>query len=205
MKDPIPNTRYRSTCRAHPPVPVAGTLAKFIGVTAALALACSEELPAVSSPPPPDAVPISGMYEVSGVTVDLASRDERKITGRVVLNQDGTTYTATFDLETLFPTAHGRLEADVVGSGSGSVEGRTLTGSAETQVILSTVPGIDPAFAFVPRTTTKRIVSQSITNVADDGTVHVEIDSRPAEGEQYSPTHTTLRGTRVGETGDGST
>lgn len=202
MKDPIRKTRNRSFFWLHPPVPAAAIAAKVIGMITLVVLACSEQLPDVSSNPQPDALPISGMYEVSGVTVDLNSRDKREISGRVILNRDGETYTAKFDLETLFPTDHGTLEADVIGSGSGSVAGRTLTGSAETQVIVSTVPGIDPAFAFVPRTTTKRIVSESVTTVADDGTVHVEIDSQPAEGENYSPTHTTLRGTRIGEAGD---
>jgi hypothetical protein len=202
MKDQIPTTRNRSLFWFHPPAPVAATVATLIGVTAVLALACSDETLPVSSKPPADALPISGMYEVSGVTVDLTSRDEREISGRVILNREGATYTATFDLDTLFPTEHGRLEADVIGSGSGSIEGRTLTGSAETQVIVSTVPGIDPAFAFVPRTTTRRIVSESVTTVGGDGTVQVDIDSQPAEGEDYSPTHTTLRGTRIGEAAD---
>jgi hypothetical protein len=181
---------------------VGRTIATVMCVTAALAMACSDQTPPVSSKPPVAPLPIAGMYEVSGVTVDLESGNERKISGKIILNQQGETYTATFALDTLFPTERGNLEAEVIGTGTGKIDGRTLTGSAETQLIVSTVPGIDPGFAFVPRTTTRRIVSASVTTVAEDGSVQVEIESNPAQGEVYSPTRTTLRGTRVSDAAD---
>jgi hypothetical protein len=178
---------------------VARTVATVMFVTA---LACSDQTPPVSSKPPVAPLPIAGMYEVGGVTVDLESGSERKISGKIILNQQGETYTATFALDTLFPTERGNLEAEVIGTGTGNIDGRMLTGSAETQVIVSTVPGIDPGFAFVPRTTTKRIVSASVTTVAEDGSVQVEIESNPAQGEVYSPTRTTLRGNRISDVAD---
>ena len=89
------------------------------------------------------------------------------------------------------------LPAEVIGMGSGTIDGRELRGIAETQLVISTVPGIDPAFAFIPRTTTTRIVSSSTTKIAANGEVVIEIQSQPAEGETYAPTRTLLRGRRL--------
>ncbi len=65
------------------------------------------------------------------------------------------------------------------------------------------VPGVDPGFAFVPRTVTTRLVSKSVTTIADDGTLMITIENQPAEGEQYAPSITTLRGRRVSAAGIG--
>ena len=165
---------------------------------AAGAIGCGSEAPAPNvDAAPPTAASVGGLYKVSGVTVDLNNADRREISGAVILNVDGDKYTSTFDLNTMFPTQEGSLEAQVIGEGSGRVEGRTLVGDARTQVVVSTVPGVDPAFAFVPRTTTTRIVNESVTKIAADGSVEIDIENRPAEGERYSPTRTTLRGRRV--------
>ncbi|MFQ5417197.1 MAG: hypothetical protein ACE5FL_09150 [Myxococcota bacterium] len=141
--------------------------------------------------------PIAGMYEVSGTTVESTTGDRREISGSVILAEDGATYTATFHLNTGFPAGDSMLTADVIGKGSGTIDGRELRGVAETQLVISTVPGIDPAFAFIPRTTTTRLVSNSTTTIAANGEVVIEIENEPAEGETYASTRTTLRGRRV--------
>lgn len=141
--------------------------------------------------------PIAGMYQVGGVTVEVQSGQKREISGTVILAVDGSKYTSTFDLDTMFQTPEGALSADVIGNGSGTVDGRTLTGDARTQVVISTVPGVDPGFAFIPRTTTTRIVSESVTTIGNDGSVEIEIESSGAEGQTYAPTRTVLRGARV--------
>ncbi len=168
---------------------------------AGLALACGSEAPepSVEAPAPPAEVPpIAGMYEVSGVTVDEASGAKREITGTVILAETGDQYTATFHLETTYPTGGKAVSAEVIGKGSGSIEGRTLSGTAETQLVIAAVPGIDPGFAYIPRTVTTRIASKSVATVADDGTVQIQIENQPGPGEQdYRPSRTTLRGTRV--------
>jgi hypothetical protein len=64
--------------------------------------------------------------------------------------------------------------------------------------VISTIPGIDPGFAYIPRTTTTRLVSKSVTTLAADGTILILIENTPAPGEDYTPTRTTLRGTRTG-------
>jgi hypothetical protein len=144
-----------------------------------------------------EAAPIAGMYEVKGATVDSASGSKREISGTVILAEEGENYTATFHLATVVEGAEGVLPAEVIGKGEGIIEGRKLTGEAATQLVISSIPGIDPAFAFIPRSTTTRLVSKSVTTISADGKVEIEISNSPAPGEAYSPTRTTLRGRRV--------
>jgi len=145
------------------------------------------------------ASPIAGMYEVEGTTVEEATGNRRKISGTVILAEAGENYTATFHLSTEFPAEGGVLPAEVIGKGEGIIDGRTLRGTAATQIVITTVPGIDPAFAFIPRTTTTRIQSSSIATLGTDGSVTIEIENAAAAGERYAPTRTTLRGSRVGD------
>jgi len=145
-----------------------------------------------------NAVPIAGQYEVSGTTIETGTGSKRDIGGTVILAEDGDEYTATFHLATAFDSASGAMPAEVIGKGSGRIDGRELRGTAETQIVVSTVPGIDPAFAFIPRITSVRIVSNSVTSIAADGSVVIQIENQPAAGEDYSPSRTALRGIRIG-------
>ena len=151
------------------------------------------------------AVPISGRYELTGSTVTKATGERREIAGTLIVatSEDGTSYTATFDLTTTYPGADQALPAEVIGKGEGTIEGRTLRGTSETQLVMATVPGVDPGFAYIPRIVSTRIASSSIATVARDGTVNIEIRSSPTEGVEYSPTRTTLRGSRVSRAGIG--
>jgi hypothetical protein len=148
-----------------------------------------------------EVAPIAGMYEVTGSTVDTKTGAEREISGSVILAEEGSSYTATFHLTTIFEGEEGVLPADVIGKGSGRIEDRTLRGTAETQLVISSVPGIDPGFAFIPRTTTTRLESKSLTTIAADGSVVIEIENQGATGEVYTPSRTTLRGIRIGAPG----
>lgn len=166
----------------------------------ALAMGCG---PGASEPPdvaaPVDPVPISGLYDVSGTTRAInGPGDERRIAGTVVLKQTGDTYSATFKLDTTFPGAEDPVQADVIGQGEGTVEGRSLRGTARTQLVVSTVPGVDTDFAFVPRIVGARLVSTATTEIAPDGSLVIELENQPAEGEHdYLPTRTRLTGRRV--------
>jgi hypothetical protein len=153
--------------------------------------------PAAEEPAAAEAAPIAGRYEAAGTTVDMNTGGEREISGTVILVDEGDTYSATFHLTTVVESADGVLPADVIGNGSGTIEGRTLRGSAETQLVISTIPGIDPAFAYIPRTTTTRLVSKSVTTVAADGSLLILIENTGAAGEIYAPTRTTLQGIRT--------
>jgi hypothetical protein len=170
-------------------------------VLAALLVACGEpaEPPPVAAPVEPE--PISGLYDVKGVTVPVEGGGEgRRIAGVVILKQQGASYTATFKLDTTFPGVEDPVQADVIGSGKGTVEGRSLTGTARTQLVVSTVPGIDTDFAFIPRIVGARIVSTAITEIHPDGSLVIELENMPAEGEDYRPTRTKLTGQRVADT-----
>ncbi len=170
---------------------------------AVFSLACGGGESVEAEAPAAEATPISGRYEVKGVTIALESGHRRDIAGTVILAEDGGTYTAAYQLQTTYPGAEEALPAEVIGTGVGTVEGRTLRGTAQTQLSMATVPGVDPGFAYVPRMVSTRIVSTSVTTIATDGTVTIEIESQSAGGEDYAPTRTTLRGTRISAAGIG--
>jgi hypothetical protein len=149
-------------------------------------------------------VPISGMYEVEGVTTETASGQQRKLAGTIILAEDGPSYTATFNLATSYPVGEHKLPAEVIGKGEGTIEGRTLTGTSHTQLVVASVPGVDPGFAFIPRSVSTRIVSQSVTRIAPDGSVKIELSNAPEEGAEYLPTRTVLTGRRVSQVGPGA-
>ncbi len=144
-----------------------------------------------------ETVSVAGMYEVKGTTAEEGGGNKRQISGTIVLAEEGSNYTATFSLNTEFPTPDGPVPADVIGKGEGTISGDTLEGEAQTQIVVSSVPGIDTQFAFIPRFVGPRILSASTAQVHDDGSITVEILNQPREGEDYTPTRTMLRGVRV--------
>jgi hypothetical protein len=147
--------------------------------------------------------PISGMYSVSGVTTEALSGNQRKLSGTIILAEDGPRYTATFNLMTTYPGGEQSFPAEVIGKGEGTIDGRTLKGSSHTQLVVGTVPGVDPGFAFIPRRVSTRIVSTSVTKIAPDGSVQIELANAPEGDEDYSPTRTVLTGKRVSAAGSG--
>jgi hypothetical protein len=164
-----------------------------------LLVAACERTPDVAAPPPSNASGseepvLSGMWNVEGVTVETASGKTRQISGTIILAQEGARYTSTFDLDTALPSEGGPVHANVIGEGEGTVEGRTLSGTTHTQIIVSGAPNVDPGFAYVPRRVGTRIVSKTKARLADDGTISIEIESEPAPGETYASTRTTLKG-----------
>jgi len=141
--------------------------------------------------------PFSGTYRVKGMTTDVLSGDTRRIDGHIVLTLQGGAYRASSDLTTDFPTPGGPVHADVIGVGDGKRDGDTLKGTARTQVVMQTAPGVDPNFAFIPRQVGPRIRSTWTAHLEKDGTIVVELSNKPEKGEQYRETTTKLRGTRV--------
>lgn len=141
--------------------------------------------------------PFSGTYDVKGTTTDLTSGDVRRIEGHVVLTRKDDHWTAASELATDFPTHGGPVHTDVIGNGEGRQQDGRLEGTAKTQLVIGSVPGVDTGFAFVPRQVGPRIVSKWKAHIEKDGTLVVELSNSPEKGEKYSPTKTTLRGTRV--------
>jgi hypothetical protein len=178
-----------------------------LAVSLAFAIACGsadQSAPPAATPEPAiQGVPISGMYNVSGVTTETASGHQRKLSGTIILAEEGPRYTATFNLTTTFPGGDESLPAEVIGKGEGTVEGRTLKGTSHTQLVVATVPGVDPGFAFIPRMVSTRIVSTSVTKITPDGSVQIELSNQPEADEDYSPTRTVLTGKRVSAAGSG--
>jgi len=161
-----------------------------------LALALSTVAPVATEAAEADD-PFSGTYEVKGMTTDLASGDTRRIEGYVVLTRQADHWNAKADLSTDFPTQAGAVHTDVIGNGEGTRAGDGLDGTAHTQLIIGMVPGVDAGFAMVPRQVGPRIVSMWKAHREKDGSLAIELANSPEKGEHYSPTKTTLRGTRV--------
>ena len=171
----------------------------FVGLTGLILIACGSE-PDVAAPPPAQAqeIPsIAGTYRVTGFTVEKETGNQREISGTVIMSQEGDHYTSTFNLTTLFPTPDGALKSDVIGKGEGTIKGRILQGTATTQIVMAQVPGVDAKFAFIPRFVGPRLVSTTAGRLGEDGLLTVEIESDPAQGEDYAPTRTTVSGVRI--------
>lgn len=144
------------------------------------------------------AASFAGLYRASGKTVDVASGDTRLIHGTVVLKEADEGYLASAELHTRYPhPGGGEIAAEVIGTGKGRRQGATLSGRAETQLVLGSVPGVDTGFAFVPREVGPRIVSTWSAERAADGSLRIEFRNEPGQGEDYRPTRTTLRAERI--------
>ena len=150
-----------------------------------------------SATDPAAADPFSGTYDVRGTTVDSRSGDTRLIEGHIVLTRKNGHYAAAAELQTDFPTQGGAMRTDVIGTGDGKPSGAGLAGSANTQLVIQTVPGVDTDFAFIPRQVGPRVVSTWVAHLEADGTLVVELTNHAAKGEAYAPTTTKLRGKRV--------
>ena len=137
---------------------------------------------------------LAGTWRVEGVTIEKASGKTRQISGTVILAGEGGKYHSTFDLDTTFATEGGPTHADVIGEGEVNLDGRSISGTSRTQILIAGAPNVDPGFAYVPRTVGTRIVSSTTGTFAEDGTISLEIESEPAAGETYAATRTTLKG-----------
>lgn len=176
-----------------------------LGITILPILGCGDASQREPSAEESTAVDFGGVYRVSGTTVELQTGISREISGILVLRQEGDRYSTNFDLGTSFRTDNkgsdrGR-SVEVIGEGSGRVIGGVLRGSAHTQLVVAAIPGIDVRFALLPRVVSARLVSTTKAKMRPDDSIEIEIESKPAEGEVYVPTRTTLVGVRVGEVG----
>ena len=73
----------------------------------------------------------------------------------------------------------------------------STSGTAELQIVASTVPGVDVGFAMIPHSVSSRVLSTSEAEFFADGGVRIEIRNRGVEGEAYEPTTTHLVGYRL--------
>lgn len=179
--DRLPATSRQGPCRRHPG---AWLLAAALLLPGIVAAESAED-------------PWSGTYDVQGLTVDQRSGDTRRIQGHVVLTRKNDHWIAAAELKTEFPSHGGAVHADVIGRGDGTLQGEALVGTAQTQLVMQTVPGVDTGFGFVPREVGPRLVSDWTARWERAGELTVEMTNRGEEGEDYAPTKTTLKGRRV--------
>ena len=67
---------------------------------------------------------------------------------------------------------------------------------------MTTVPGVDPGFAFIPRMVSTRIVSTSVTQIGPDGSVEIELANAPEGGRGLlADPHRAERAARLGRGG----
>ena len=167
------------------------------------ALACSRGEVDVAAPAPAD-LDYAGLYAVEGFTTDDAGGEQRRIVGKLIIAAGDAgaepvpDYTTTFNMQTEYPTPDGMIQADVIGSGTGDRDETGLVGTAETQLLMAAVPGLDPKFPWIPGQLGPRVVSEFAMNPGEGGEFVIEIASRAAPGESYEPTVTTLRASRIG-------
>jgi hypothetical protein len=170
-----------------------------------VASALSLPVAATAGEPAPAAEdPWSGTYQVQGLTVDQRTGDTRRIAGHVVLTRKNDHWLAAAELKTAFPSHGGAVSADVIGRGDGKLRDDVLVGTAQTQLVMQTVPGVDTNFGFIPRAVGPRLVSDWTARWERPGELAVEMTNRGEEGEDYSPTKTTLKGRRVTMPADAS-
>ena len=147
-----------------------------------------------------DVPDIGGRYEVKGETVDQTTNERREISGMITIVQDGATFTSHSEFKTLTPGSD-IVPAKVLGTGEGKIEGTKLSGTGDSQLQSSSVPGLDVDFGMIPhQKVSQRIRSEWTAEIRADGTIKLEADNRGAEGSpDYSPTKTTLTGKRIGD------
>jgi hypothetical protein len=169
-----------------------------------LALACGASEPEAETPAAavePQAASYAGLYHVSGYTTVRRSGHQRRIQGTVIIARSSADaaepYTATFDLETEFETPDGPIQADVIGSASATAEADALAGTAETRILMASIPGLDPSFPWIPGRLGPRVVSKfRMERSPSEGGFRIEIETEAAPGQSYDPTRTTLRASR---------
>ncbi len=172
-------------------------LATLPALLVGLALAaCGQEAGEQAAPAAEETGPaqVAGMYKVEGLTTVIGTDNSREISGNVILVQDGASYTATFDLETMYPGPDGEVPAEVVGNGQGTITGNLLDGTLTTQIVASRVPGLDSHFIMVPPSFGVRVVSNATGELKPDGSLELIMENRGAEGEDYIPTRTVVKG-----------
>jgi hypothetical protein len=175
-------------------------LALALSSLLALGLGCGQETSESASPKSGselEIVDISGRYDLKGVTSAPGTDDEREIAGSMILTQEGEAYSASYEFKTLFPGENRPVVSNKIVVVQGRLDGRKIYGLASTQVVVSTVPGVDPGFAFIPRSVTTRIVSESVGLLSPDGSITVDIVNRAAPGEIYLSTRSRMSGKRV--------
>ena len=144
---------------------------------------------------------LEGYYRAQGITVERAAGIKRRLAGVLIVSpaRDGAGgFALRFNFKTQISTPDGGVQADLIGTGDGRVEGGELRGHTETQVIWAAIPGIDPQFAFIPGRLGPRIRSTFSMRPGDEAEeFRAEVETVAAPGFEYAATRTTMRLERI--------
>ena len=139
---------------------------------------------------------MEGFYEAKGVTTVKSTGSRRRLKGTFIVTHapEGEGYDIRFSFKTQMSTPGGPQRADLIGTGEARVVDAKVVGSAETQLLLASVPGVDPQFAFIPGQLGPRIEQTFVMSATDEeGEFKSEIESEAVSGNEYPATRTTLR------------
>ncbi len=146
----------------------------------------------------PDAITLkdsqaaSGVYEVSGLTVQAANGRQRQISGTLWLRANAGRYAVEFDLSTTMPGSDESTPVQVVGNGNGMIVGGVFTGTTAEEIA-----GFDPKTGDPSGTEALKVVSTSRAHFDESGLFEIHLQNSPGEGQEYSPSVTVLSGRRV--------
>jgi len=179
----------------------------LIGMTLALLFWTGCEDPSPRAPveaPPPALIAAnearSGSYDVSGVTVQAMSGEQREISGTLKLDVEGERYEVEFELETTAPDLEGQVPVSVKGGGRGFIVGGVFTGTTSEWMALVPSGGLDEVALHdvdLPAKAGRKLVSTSQASFDPDGTMNILMQNYPGSGEHYEASMTVLEGRRV--------
>lgn len=167
-----------------------------LAFTAALLLGGASSEARATEPLPES---LAGYYRARGVTTEPATDRRRPIQGTLLVTAaTGGGYDLRFSFQTKMTTPGGTQRADLLGTGEARVEAQALVGDAETQMILASIPGVDPQFAFIPGYLGPRIRSHFRMDPTDESErFQADIETRAAPGYEYLETRTRLELERI--------
>ncbi len=128
---------------------------------------------------------LSGLYYVQGRAVDSETGQSRIAAGTITIQERERGWVSRFEVEMGFDREGGTVSAEVVGTGSGQVDGSMLRGSSTQQLITASVPGVSTRFSMIPRNVGAQIESETTAWIGPDGSIAIEFsdwneDSHPS-------------------------
>ncbi len=127
-----------------------------------------------------------GVFRVHGSVVDEKTGQSQPTHGFVSIRLRDGGWVSGYELETSFEREDGALAAELVGTGAGSLHGNPLHGTASTQLVMATIPGVSPKFALIPRSVGPRVAARTTLWMGDDGSIALEFASSE-DAEHPSP------------------
>lgn len=129
---------------------------------------------------------IAGIYQLDGETTVEGSVDQFKITGKLLIRQDGShCITSVEGLFQRVEGASGPAAFALIGTGEAELTGRRFFGTSQTQTLISEVPGMDVQAPYMPRKFGPKLDTIAEGEVHEDGTIVVEIKTKQLSGDGF--------------------